>query len=90
MPRRKREQPAAETRGRKIGDDKPPVDWRKEFGLELFDCHPTELLAMCEEIYQTRLRRLKWSLTPNAPLLLSRTNDAIMAARSFLDFHVDA
>lgn len=85
MRRRKREPEIPDARGRKVGDGQPPIDWRKEFGVELFDLPPKDMLAMCEEIYQARLRRLKWSLAPGAALLWSRTNDAIMAARASLE-----
>lgn len=70
------------------GPDKPGkvvFDWRREFGLEAFDLPAKELSPMCEEIYRARVRQLKYSTAPGAPLLLARSNEAITAARLVLD-----
>lgn len=71
--------------GRKVGQSKPPFDWRKEFGLEDFDLPLPNLLRMCEDIYRARFTQLKYSEHPNAENLMLRTNDAIVAARAALD-----
>lgn len=46
---------------------------------------PKELMQMCEEIYNARARQLKHSQADNAPHLLSRSNEAITAARLAMD-----
>lgn len=66
-------------------EEKIIFDWRAEFGVAGFELPPKELLAMCEEIYQARLRYLKYSEATCAPFLHSRTNDAIIAARAATD-----